>query len=338
MSKATMSKHITLNKVGYEPFLDFIKAYAIVCVLLGHAIPGKCLDYIAYGLWAGMQVPLFILVQSFHSLKKDSVRVNMRKLLWRIFVPFFLVEIITFAILLAGTNNNVTALLNHFVLYGGYGPGSYFPWVYLQVALLLPIAAYLFHRIPRKWLLPTVLIVCEALEVLCSVINLPDSLYRLLAVRYLFLFYLGWIWVVDGIILNKTNVLLSLASLLSIIYFEYISVNDEPLFFLTEWKFHRWPCYAFVALMGGGILWVIYQKTKSSQIIASATKLLAKCSYEIFLIQMAFIAISPIFLDQIDNLYIRMALRFVLIFVVSIVGGVMFQQLNARWINNKKNG
>lgn len=330
-----MPKHVIFNKVGHEPFFDFIKAYAIFCVLLGHAIPGKGLDYIAYGLWAGMQVPLFILVQSFHFLKKENVWVNLRKVLKRIFVPFFLVEIITFFILLVGTTNDVSTLLKRFVLYGGYGPGSYFPWIYLQVALLLPIAAYLFHRIPRKWLFPVAFIVCEALEVLCSVINLPDSLYRLLAIRYLFLLYLGWIWVEDGIILNKANVLLSSASLLSIIYFEYISVNDEPLFYLTEWKFHRWPCYAFVALMGGGILWVAYQKTKRFYIIANATKLLAKCSYEIFLTQMAFIAISPIFLDQIDNLYIRMALRFVLIFVVSIVGGVMFQKLNARWINKK---
>lgn len=30
---------ITLNKSDYEPFFDFIKAYAILCVLMGHTIP-----------------------------------------------------------------------------------------------------------------------------------------------------------------------------------------------------------------------------------------------------------------------------------------------------------
>lgn len=30
---------ILLNKNGYEPFLDFLKAYAIIGVLLGHTIP-----------------------------------------------------------------------------------------------------------------------------------------------------------------------------------------------------------------------------------------------------------------------------------------------------------
>lgn len=56
------------------------------------------LDYVAYGVWAGMQVPLFILIQTFHGLKKESVTFNFAKVFKRVLLPFFLVEVLTFII------------------------------------------------------------------------------------------------------------------------------------------------------------------------------------------------------------------------------------------------
>lgn len=54
----------TVQHQRHDEFIDFIKAYAILCVLFGHTF-GMALDYVAYGVWAGMQVPLFILIQTF---------------------------------------------------------------------------------------------------------------------------------------------------------------------------------------------------------------------------------------------------------------------------------
>jgi len=71
------AKTVSFNKTGYDPFIDFIKAYAILCVLIGHTLPFT--DYWGYGLWAGMQVPLFVLVQVFHGFKKDTINEIKRK-------------------------------------------------------------------------------------------------------------------------------------------------------------------------------------------------------------------------------------------------------------------
>ena len=83
---------ITLNKSGYEPFFDFIKAYAILCVLMGHTIP--FLKETGYSLWYGMQVPLFVLIQSFHALKKENYSFSIKKISKRIIYPFLLIQII----------------------------------------------------------------------------------------------------------------------------------------------------------------------------------------------------------------------------------------------------
>lgn len=88
---------IQFNTKGHDEFIDFIKAYAILCVLFGHTF-GMALDYVAYGVWAGMQVPLFILIQTFHGLKKESVTFNFAKVFKRVLLPFFLVEVLTFII------------------------------------------------------------------------------------------------------------------------------------------------------------------------------------------------------------------------------------------------
>ena len=86
-------KRIEFVKNGYDPFIDFIKAYAIICVLLGHTIPGT--DKWGYFLWAGMQVPLFILIQTFHFYKKES-NLNIKKIFVRVIIPFVFISAVTF--------------------------------------------------------------------------------------------------------------------------------------------------------------------------------------------------------------------------------------------------
>ena len=109
---------IQFNTKGHDDFIDFIKAYAILCVLFGHTF-GMILDKVAYGVWAGMQVPLFILIQSFHGLKKESVTFNFAKVFKRVILPFFLVEVLTLVIALTIGNNDCKALIMSGLIGGG---------------------------------------------------------------------------------------------------------------------------------------------------------------------------------------------------------------------------
>ena len=207
-----------------------------------------------YSLWAGMQVPLFVLVQSFHSLKKENCSFRLKKVLWRVLAPFIFVEVILFFFLLMVHANiyNVKGLAVSFVCGGGIGPGSYYPWIYLQIALILPFCCKLVRRLSKLQLTVLFIFVCEGFEIISSLIDLPEYLHRLLALRYLFLIFLAWIWVKDGIVINMKTISLSLLIAVAIIYFDYFSVDDEPWFYNTLWASHRWPCYAYVALALGG--------------------------------------------------------------------------------------
>ena len=83
------SFQIELNKIGYEPFLDFLKAYSIICVLIGHTLP--YLNKVGAPLWLEMQVPIFVLVQAFHVLKKPSSKLDLKKIFFRIVLPYLFV-------------------------------------------------------------------------------------------------------------------------------------------------------------------------------------------------------------------------------------------------------
>lgn len=316
---------ITFNTKGHDDFIDFIKAYAILCVLIGHTF--LLLDKIGYGIWAGTQVPLFILVQTFHYYKKEESSINIKKIAWRVLLPFFIFEVVIFIIsIIRGIDCNI--LINKMLQRGGFGPGAYYPWIYFQVALLLPFFAGLLNKTNKYVSLTVFLILCEGLEIILSIFDMPDGLYRLLVLRYIFLLYLGWIWAKEGIKLNGLTICLSLFSLIATIYFEYFSINDEPWFYVTGWRFHRWPCYIWVAYGLTSVLYVLWKKICCHQLFIKVTRTLAAASYEIFLVQM-----SVIFLFHKEDLtfmhskIVGYLLWLTIVWIVSLYGGILLNRL-----------
>lgn len=109
-------KTISFNTTSHDDFIDFIKVYAIICVLFGHTF--FWLDWVAYPIWAGMQVPLFIIIQAFHCYKKEQPRMDIIKACKRVLLPFMAVEVITIAIASIFCNVQRNVLINS-VLNGG---------------------------------------------------------------------------------------------------------------------------------------------------------------------------------------------------------------------------
>lgn len=322
---------VTFNTKGYDGFIDFIKAYAILCVMFGHTF-SPILDKVAYGVWAGMQVPLFILVQSFHSYKKDKAIVNIVKILTRVVLPFVVFEAITFGIAHFIGHVDCNILIHGMLTGGGYGPGSYYPWVYVQVALLLPLFLILLKRVDKVTALVIFLIVCEGTEILFSVVDLPNHIYRLLAARYILLFYLGWLWVKEGVRINWLTIVLSIISLCFILFFEYSTVDKEPLFINAGFRFHRWPCFFFVAYGFTALLHVLWTKISHFDFIVRIVKILAAASYEIFLFQMSIIYLFKFqMLSFTHSSPIQYVLWIIMVWIISLVGGITLNKLQHRY-------
>ena len=190
---------IPFKKDGYDPFINFLKAYSIVCVVLAHSIPHKAFDYLQFMVWGDMQVPMFILIQTFHSYKSGKQpSFNVRKVWSRIMLPFLIVQIVILILLFFFSSSSLETIIHDTWVSGGNGPGSYYVWIYLQIAFILPLLYPLFNKLSRRALLMVFIIACVSFECLFSILCLPQPIYRLLSVRYLFLIYLGMTWVDMG--------------------------------------------------------------------------------------------------------------------------------------------
>lgn len=324
-----MVKSVTFNKTGYDPFIDFLKAYSIVFVVVSHNLPVGWWKYCLFSLWGDMQVPMFILIQVFHSFKKGSkpiVKIN--SLLRRIVFPFFVIQAIILLYGILFGESSLHKLLINSILMGGGGPGSYYFWVYLQMAFILVIIWPLVQKLSRIQITVLFLVVSIAFEFLFSLCHIPDFVYRLLAIRYLFLIPLALSWINEGVYLNLKSILFSLISIGAVLFFSFNNLNLEPLFYQTGWSTHRWICYFYVPVLLTYVLWIVFSKIKSYGILSSIVKTLAKSSYEIYCVQMlVFVVFEKYTLGFIELPLLRTIVWMCITFSLSILGGVYMHKV-----------
>ena len=317
-------KTIAFSKSGYDPFIDFLKAYSIICVIIAHILPSEFYKYILFQVWGDMQVPMFVLIQVFHAYKKcDKPKLNWNSLLKRICLPFFALQAVIVGFK-AFTGGGI--LWINFISSGGYGPGSYYIWIYIQLAFLLVILWQWLKQLSLNQALIAFLILSICFEVLFSIINLPDKIYRLLCVRYLFLIPLGIMWIKKGVLLNKKNVLLSILSIIAVLFFAFTNYDLEPFFFNTGWKTHRWLCYFYLPTLLTYGLYLIWERIKQLQIVEKVVKWTAARSYEIFLSQMAvLVCLSFAVFSMVLDGIVGFSIWAIIVFSLSLfLGGVIY--------------
>lgn len=322
-----MEQIVRINTTRYDPFITFMKGYAILCVLLAHAIPNP--DATGYVFWGGMQVPLFLLIQAFHSFKKKP-KFSLAKILKRVVLPFLLVQACIIAI--ACRNGDVCNKLIISAIGGGQGPGAYYFWIYLQFAILLPLVYPLQAKLKKSSLLILFLFVSEGCEVLTSVIDIPEPVYRLLCLRYLFLIYLGYEWVRQGIVINWKTLLLSTISIVTIVYFTYLDGSLELVFFDTSWRYHRWICYFYVAYLFAYLISLLFKVVSKVNWLDSFFRKLGESSWEIYVVQMAvFVLFSKSLLSFLPASIITIIWMFATI-ALSIIIGILYHRFWTKYV------
>lgn len=239
------------------------------------------------------------MIQVFHVYKRDyNVFPNISKIWHRILFPFLVIQL-TFVgyhlldFFLRGTD--LYASMLHLLKCGGDGPGSYYIWIYLQMAVLCP----LFYRIVRLSYAFSVFAFLSILsEIFCSFIQMPDELYRLLCLRYIFLIYLGYLWCKSGIKFTLNTFLLSMLSSVCILVLFFLREKHfdrifEPIIFDTAWSSFHWFTYFLSWSLLAFTICKFYQ-IKSRWRCNAFVLLCGRRSYEIFLFQMLVFGVSPL--------------------------------------------
>jgi len=117
--------------------------------------------------------------------------------------------------------------------------------------------------------------------------------------RYLFLFYLGYLLVEKGIVLNLLTLSLSAVSLVALYYFAVEDLDASPRFFYTEgWNSFHWICYFYIAYPMLFVLCKIFYRLPAGGWMENMVCSLGRHSYGIYIFQLFyFTLIAPYLLN-----------------------------------------
>lgn len=330
------SIQIKLKTEGYDPFIDFIKGVCILFVVLNHCVPSNLSNDILFYLWGTPAVPLFFILQTFHTYKKgtDNIHFSFTKMWNRILKPFLLIQLIIIFIKLLqlsfSSDFNIIGFVEETLLWGGVGPGSYFPWVYFEISLLLPVFSFIFNCLNNKWLFVFFIFISEFVEILGSLFSFPFRLYRLSFLPFLFTIYIGYLLAKKGIIMNFYAFVLSVISILLTILVVRQCVNFYPFVYDHVYTTHHWFSYVYIYYLFVFLLFVFY-KIDSFNLLKQFIKKMGQYSYDIFLFQMFYFSVLHNVVVKMasylfDNYYFISVLSILLAVMVCVVPVVYVKQ------------
>lgn len=317
---------------------------AIVSVILLHSLPTDILFLSGspYHIW--QTVPIFLILAGYNTANSYKKR-NFQSLnqfynlsflynkIERLIYPFLLVwlfQVVAFYVFSDGMN--IKALVVSLIT-GGWGPGSYFIPIIIQATLILPLI-YLLCRKNLTKMTILLFIVSLIFELICLLINIPDSIYRIMVIRYLFALTLG-VWLALNTKEINYKILIPL-SVLSLIYITGVNYYDWSFIMEKSWLSQHAPSYFYTILLI--IIGLRVYKVKAENKISKLFVKIGQASYHIFLAQMVYFwAISVKLPDIPLIMYILVSL------VVCIILGLLFFELE-NWVrkviktrsNNKK--
>lgn len=320
-------ERIEFKKEGYDPQIDFIKGLCILFVVWTHCMNRGELSNILFPYWGDTAVPIFIIIQVFHNYKKGvSVRMPSLSKLWkRIIQPYIMMVALMFIAQFFMYYNMTDGIFSPTLYWEKRGPGSYYIFIYLEMALVIPLFAPLFRRLSIKWLLAIFIILSQLVEIVCSLTHCPDNIYRIIFPRYIFLIFIGYLLATKGLRLNKLTITAGIFSMVFIYLFAYARCDMEPVFCtsLVLWPLCHWVCYFYIAYFFLAFLKYTYNKLIKCNRFMSCIKIIGKYSYEIYLFQIFYYATISVYvlkaLSIIENYTLQRIVYIVLSTIVCIL-------------------
>ena len=316
---------IEFKKNEYDPQIDYIKGICILFVIWTHCINRYELGIMLYPYWGDTAVPIFLLIQVFHYFKK-GVELRIPKLLklWkRIIFPFVIMIALMFIVQFYIYYDVTNGVFSPSFYWDKRGPGSYYIFIYLELAFVIPLFVPLIKKLSIKWLLVVFVIISQLIEFVTCVTYCPDNIYRITFFRYTFLIFIGYLLATKGLNLNSKTIIGSIISVIFIFLFSYTEVNMEPLFctHLDLWPICHWICYIYIAYLFIAFLKYTYTILSNRYtFITNFIEKIGKFSYEIYLFQIFYYATLSIYVgDTLTHIGVYSIQRILYFLISSII-------------------
>lgn len=313
-------------------YIDELKGFAALSVVLLHTLPREALYTTGAYFHIWQAVPVFVFISFFLLLRKldkcESIRkyyCGYKNVVFKVIVPFIVVQSMLIGTLLVQNNGDEIVRL---LKVGGLGPGAYYPYLYVQIWLIVPFLYYILrHR--GGWLF--VVILGVALNLLAD--RIPyDRVYSSSVFRYLFLSVLAYWWKEKKVKLTW----LIPASIISIIYLSTLNTVDYSLLVGQRWQSQQLPAF-FYTLLFVYVFWY-FNKFFSRKLFS----FFGKYSYEIFMSQMFFVAVLPKELFMVQESSLNYIMYVVVLLILSVFPAFIVHEIkrikNEKYSDNPSEG
>lgn len=280
--------------------LDIIKSISIFFVIVTHFIAqfNPDLEYrFLFSFYVDMAVPFFLITTGYTHCKslenisvhstidyynKDFFRSKLQRALIPYAITLFIEIVLMFFILQVPLLKFLHTVIKYILKIGAWGPGGYYPVVFFQIILWIPLMYKYFRRNPLNTFFITILLNIT-FEVFAHK-YLTIQVYRMLSFRYLTFVLLGMFLYTYKDKISKTFIP-ELSFAIGFIYLIYVNYIDYTPSFFTWWT-NTTMLSAFYAFS------IIYYFLKLESYFQSIQKYLTflvtigKSSYHIFFVQM----------------------------------------------------
>lgn len=276
---------------------DYIKAMAIISVILIHATEVENVrSNVIFPFYIWLAVPTFMLISGYMnalSCEKHGI-MNLRawyepKYLWKkmiyIMIPYLIIYLCEWVSQIAFFHRSINIRECIFVLItGGWGPGSYYVLMLVQLLFLFPWIYLLVVKTPR---IGSVVMIGLQLLLECIVqySAIPELVYRLLFLRYL---VFVWFGIVLYCYCEKFNrIYIALMGITGVLYLWVITYSDWQMKIFRYWTSTSMPTVLWI-----GFLMILAMRylIRLPQPIDYIMTTVGRSTYYIFLVQMMYFA------------------------------------------------
>ncbi len=307
--------------------IDRIKGICILFVVVTHFNwSDKQRDLLLFPFWIEMAVPVFMIITGYvfsmsfdnkgcNTLKKIyDLKYTFRRLL-RYLIPYFVIFSIELFIYYSFSYKISIPYSIMVFITGGLGPGAYYVPILIQITFFMPLIYLLLQNNPLIGIF-----LCFALnllyEVVKTLINMPDSIYRLCAFRYLFILAFGaFLYFYKRDIKKHVIMIIGAIGGGFLIYTEYIG---NPPVFLENWT----GTCCMACLFACPLLYLALNSNKNYK--KSMICCVGKASYNIYLFQMIYYWAC---FNTICNAIPNWILQFIISILLCLSAGVLFYKI-----------
>lgn len=293
-----MEKILKQNNRIY--IIDYFKAVAMISVIINHCnFTAQMEKDFLYPFFIGLAVPFFIVLSGFTFSLSFSKREELGIAHWykretilpklsRFILPYLFIFVLELIYKLGPDNMEFNLyLIIRTLFFGGYGPGSYYIPILIEMLFIFPLCYWLIRKYGFGGVL-IIGIIQLIYQIAVAYIGIADIYYKRLFPRFL-IFLAGGIYIYlhkeDILKSPKNKILLCLSFIAGIIYIYTVNYLGHVPFIFTAWRRTAMPTILYVfPLMALIISLCLHKKIPGKA--GDLLSLIGQASYHIFLIQM----------------------------------------------------